>query len=147
MLLPYVRKNNSLSAFDPFRELDDLERAFFGDNTRTAKLAPFSTDIKDDGDHFTMEADLPGVKKEDISIDLTDNVLTIKAERHSEYETEDKKHNYVRCERSYGSFQRSFDTSGIDTEGIDAEFKDGVLILTLPKIKEVKPESRKLNIR
>lgn len=147
MLLPYVRRNNSLSSFDPFRELDELERAFFGDGSRATKLAPFSTDIKDEGDHFIMEADLPGVKKEDISLDLTDNVLTIKAERHSEYEAEDKKHNYVRCERSYGSYQRSFDTSGIDTNGIDAEFKDGVLKLTLPKIKEVKPESRKLNIR
>lgn len=147
MLVPYVRRNNSLSAFNPFRELDELERAFFGDNTRTAKLAAFSTDIRDEGDHFTMEADLPGVKKEDISIDLTDNVLTIKAERHSSFEQEDRKNSYVRCERSYGSYQRSFDTSGIDTNGIDAEFKDGVLLLTLPKIKEVKPESRKLEIR
>ena len=146
MLLPYVRRNNSLSAFDPFRELDELERAFFGEPRRT-KLAPFSTDIKDEGDHYMLEADLPGVSKEDISLDLTENVLTIKAERHSEYEKEDKKHNYVRCERSYGCYERSFDTSGIDTDGIEAEFKDGVRRLTLPKIKEAKPETRKLEIK
>ena len=65
MLLPYVRRNNTLSAFDPFRELDELERAFFGEPRRT-KLAPFSTDIKDEGDHYMLEADLPGVSKEDI---------------------------------------------------------------------------------
>lgn len=146
MLVPYVRRNNSLAAFDPFRELDELERAIFGDS-RNTKMAAFSTDIRDNGDSYVLEADLPGVKKEDISLDLTDNVLTIKAERHSEYEENDKKHSSVRCERSYGSYQRSFDTSGIDTDGIDAEFKDGVLKLTLPKVKEVKPETRRLEIR
>lgn len=146
MLLPYVRKN-SLSAFDPFREFDELERAFFGNNDLMSKHSAFSTDIKDAGDHYVLESDLPGVKKEDIKLDLTDNVLTISAERHSEYEESDKKHNYVRCERSYGSYQRSFDTSGIDTEHIDAEFKDGVLKLTLPKIKEVKPETKRLEIK
>ncbi len=146
MLVPYVRRNNSLSAFDPFRELDELERAFFGDD-RSTKMAAFSTDIKDNGDHYTLEADLPGVKKDDIKLDLTDNVLTINAERHSEYEEKDKKGNYVRCERSYGSYQRSFDTTGIDTDNIEAEFVDGALKLTLPKVKEVKPESRRLEIK
>ena len=146
MLVPYVRRNNSLSAFDPFRELDELERAFFG-NSNESKLAAFSTDIKDKGDHYELEADLPGVEKDDIKIDLTDNVLTITAERHSEYEENDKKHNYVRCERSYGSYQRSFDTTGIDTDHIEAEFKNGVLKLELPKIKETKPETKRLEIK
>lgn len=146
MLVPYVRRNNSLSAFDPFRELDELERAFFG-NSNESKLAVFSTDIKDKGDHYELEADLPGVEKDDIKIDLTDNVLTISAERHSEYEENDKKHNYVRCERSYGSYQRSFDTTGIDTDHIEAEFKNGVLKLELPKIKETKPETKRLEIK
>ena len=146
MLVPYVRRNNSLSAFDPFRELDELERAFFG-NSNESKLAAFSTDIKDKGDHYELEADLPGVEKDDIKIDLTDNVLTISAGRHSEYEENDKKHNYVRCERSYGSYQRSFDTTGIDTDHIEAEFKNGVLKLELPKIKETKPETKRLEIK
>ena len=145
MLVPYVRRNNSLSAFDPFRELDELERAFFGNHE--TKMAAFSTDIKDKGDHFVLEADLPGVEKENIKLDLTDNVLTISAVRHSEYEENDKKHNYVRCERSYGSYQRSFGTTGIDTEHIETEFNNGVLKLTLPKIKEVKPESKRLEIK
>ena len=143
MLVPYVRRN--LSAFDPFRELDELERAFFGrDNS---KLSQFSTDIRDNGSEFLLEADLPGVKKEDIKLDLSDNILTISAERHSEYEEKDKKGSYVRVERSYGSYQRSFDTTGIDIDKIDAEFKDGVLKLTMPKLVEQKPEPRRLEIR
>ena len=143
MLVPYVRRN--LSAFDPFRELDELERAFFGrDNSKSSQ---FSTDIRDNGSEFLLEADLPGVKKEDIKLDLSDNILTISAERHSEYEEKDKKGSYVRVERSYGSYQRSFDTTGIDVDKIDAEFKDGVLKLTMPKLVEQKPEPRRLEIR
>ena len=99
MLVPYVRRN--LSSFDPFRELDELERAFFGSPAEN-KGAQFSTDIRDNGDEYVLEADLPGVKKEDIQLDLSDNILTITAERHSEYEQKDKKGNYVRCERSFG---------------------------------------------
>lgn len=143
MLVPYVRRN--LSAFDPFRELDEIERAFFGKDD--GKVAAFSTDIRDTGKDFILEADLPGVKKEDIKLDLSDNILTITAERHSEFEEKDKKGNYVRCERSYGSYQRSFDTTGIDVDKIDAEFKDGVLKLTMPKLVEQKPEPRRLEIK
>ncbi len=143
MLVPYVRRN--LSAFDPFRELDEIERAFFGSND--GKVSAFSTDIRDNGSEFVLEADLPGVKKEDIKLDLSDNILTISAERHSEYEEKDKKGNYVRCERSFGSYQRSFDTTGIDIDKIDAEFKDGVLKLTMPKLVEKKPEPKRLEIR
>ncbi len=144
MLVPYVRRN--LSAFDPFRELDELERAFFGDPVEK-KGAQFSTDIRDNGSEFLLEADLPGVKKEDIKLDLSDNILTISAERHSEFEEKDKKGNYVRCERSYGSYQRSFDTTGIDVDKIEAEFKDGVLKLTMPKLVEQKPEPKRLEIK
>lgn len=144
MLVPYVRRN--LSAFDPFRELDEIERAFFG-NGSTRSTPAFSTDIRDNGSEYLLEADLPGVKKEDIKLDLNDNILTITAERHSEYEEKDKKGNYVRCERSYGSYQRSFDTTGIDVDKIDAEFKDGVLRLTMPKLIEQKPSPKRLEIR
>lgn len=144
MLVPYVRRN--LSAFDPFRELDEIERAFFG-NGSTRNTPAFSTDIRDNGGEYLLEADLPGVKKEDIKLDLNDNILTITAERHSEYEEKDKKGNYVRCERSYGSYQRSFDTTGIDVDKIDAEFKDGVLRLTMPKLVEQKPSPKRLEIR
>ena len=96
MLVPYVRRN--LSAFDPFRELDEIERAFFGNDGRNTPA--FSTDIRDNGKEFVLEADLPGVKKEDIKLDLNDNILTISAERHSEYEEKDKKGNYVRSAAS-----------------------------------------------
>ena len=140
MLVPYNRKNHSV--YNPFQDFDDLERAFFSDRS----LGELKTDIKDTGDSYTLEADLPGFKKEDIHVDIADDRLTVSAERHSNYEDKDKKGNYLRCERSYGSYARSFDISGIDAAGIKAAYSDGVLRVTLPKQKEVPASSRRLEI-
>ena len=72
--------------------------------------------------------------------------MTISAERHSEHENEEKKGSYVCCERTYGKYQRSFDVSGIDTDGIKAKYADGVLAVTLPKLVEVKPAAKAIAI-
>ena len=87
-----------------------------------------------------------GFEKGDIKLDITGDVLTIQAERHSEHEEKDKKQKYVRCERSYGSYSRAFDISGVDADKIKAKYEDGVLKLTLPKKEEPKEQSRKLEI-
>ena len=114
-------------------------------SARSSPTTP-SADIQEDGDNFVLEADLPGFKKEDIHVDVADDRLTVSAERHSNYEDKDKKGNYLRCERSYGSYARSFDISGIDAAGIKAAYADGVLRVTLPKQKEVPASSRRLEI-
>jgi HSP20 family protein len=131
-----------MSAYNPFHDFDELERSFFNDNA----IGEFKTDIKDNGKEFVLEADLPGFKKEDIHVDLDENTLTISAERHSDYEEKDKKGNFVRCERSYGSYARSFDTTGIDTANMKAAYEDGVLKLTMPKLSEPQNNSRRLMI-
>lgn len=141
-LTPYSR-HDSITSYNPFRIMDQMEREFFGDS----RTGSFSTDIRDNGNEYVLEADLPGFSKGDINIDIQDGRLTINAERHSEFEEKDKKGNYVRCERSYGKFSRSFDTTGIDTDAIKAGFADGVLTLTMPKLVETKPASRKLEIQ
>lgn len=129
-LRPYERRNNRMTAYNPW---DEMERAFFGDGAWNRSLAEFKTDIQDKGDSYLLQADLPGFKKEDIHIDLDGETMTIRAERHSEHEEQDKKGSYVRCERSYGSYERAFDVSGIDTDKIGAQYADGVLKLTMPK--------------
>lgn len=138
-ITPYERKIRTV--WNPFRELDEIEKSFFGRD-----MTSFKTDIRDNGQSFILEADLPGFKKEDINIDLAGGYLTIKAERKSEYEDSDKKGNYVRCERSYGSYQRSFSLDGIDENAISASLSDGVLKLTLPKLEKKLPETRRLEI-
>lgn len=142
-LIPYSRRNSDAAAlYNPFQMFDEMEKSFFGSNS----LSEFKTDIRDEGDHYLLEADLPGFKKEDINIDLNDSLLTISAERHSDYEERDKKGNFVRCERSYGSYSRSFGVEGIQTDDIKASYLDGVLKLTLPKRSPAKGESRRLSI-
>lgn len=141
-LTPYERKINNL--WNPFRDLDEIEKNFFGNSSNAVA---FKTDIKDEGDHYLLEADLPGFKKENVNIDIDDGYLTITATRKSEYEDKDKKGNYVRCERSYGSYTRSFSLDGIDSENIAAELVDGVLKLTLPKQVKEAPKTRRLEIK
>ena len=128
--------------YNPFRDFEDINRAFFGDNS----LAEFKTDIRDVGDGFVLEADLPGFKKEDIKLFLNGDTLTIKAERHSDFEDQDKKSGYLRCERSYGSYSRSFDVTGVDVSQISASYNDGVLRIRLPKQAPKQPDARTIVI-
>lgn len=147
-LKPYTKKN-AAAYRDPFREFENLEREFFGNPYalfRGNGLGEFRTDLKDDGDKYTLEADLPGFDKKDINIEMNGDVLTINAERHSEHEEEDKKKNYIRCERSYGSYSREFDISGVEADGITAKYENGVLTLKMPKKSKTLPETRKLEI-
>ena len=150
---PYRNNNdrrNNLSAYNPFREMDAFERNFFNDPFGSwfdhSALASSKTDIKDNGDSYTLEADLPGFDKKDIHLDVNGDTLTIHAERKAEQEEKDDKNNYVRCERSFGSYSRSFDVSGIDCANIKAAYKDGVLTMTLPKQKKEEPTGRRLEI-
>jgi HSP20 family protein len=87
-----------------------------------------------------VKAELPSVKKEDVKVSLKNNVLTISGERKFEEET--KRENYHRTERNYGQFMRSFMLpTTVDTDKVSAEFKDGILCVTLPKREEVKPKA------
>ncbi len=141
---------NYLSLYDPFREMDNFfggfwNTPFFGSTGND--LAGFGTDITDEGDSYKLTADLPGFSKEDIKIDIDDNTLTLTAERHSEHEDEKLKGKYIRCERSYGCYTRSFSLNGINQDKIEAAYDNGVLTLTLPKEEEKTPTNRRLEIK
>jgi len=99
-----------------------------------------AVDIREGDKEITIKAELPGIKKEDVHIDVNDGVITLSGER--KLEKEDKKENYHRIERSYGSFHRSFTLSStVDVEKIKVKYKDGILEATLPKTEEAKPKS------
>ena len=144
-MLPSIFSEN---LFDDFFD-NTFDKNFFGAaNPLYGKHAKnlMKTDVKQNETSYKLAIDLPGFKKEDIHVDIADDRLTVSAERHSNYEDKDKKGNYLRCERSYGSYARSFDISGIDATGIKAAYADGVLRVTLPKQKEVPASSRRLEI-
>lgn len=143
-LIPFDRTIRHMASFDPFRELDNMERSFFGN---TNVVSAFRTDVSDTGNAFKLEAELPGFNKDDIKIDIENDCLTISAERKLDTTDEDNKTNFVKRERFYGSYSRSFDVTGIDVDTIEAAYDNGVLTLTLPKKKEVLPASRRLEIK
>ena len=139
-MIPFDRRDDNL--FDLF---DNFEKKFFG-NTN-ASLPAFRTDIRDQGDKFLLEAELPGFQKEDISLELKEGILTIKAEHKENQDQKDDKGNYIRRERKYGSFVRSFSTEGINPDAISAEYNNGVLELKLPKQALPEPQSRKIEVK
>ena len=141
-LIPFGGRR--VSVYDPFRAIDEMERSFFG-GSQNGVVSAFRTDVVDNGDSYRLEAELPGFNKDDIKIDVENDVLTISAER--KLDNEEKKHNFVKRERFYGSYSRSFDVSGIEVDGIEAAYTDGVLSLTMPKKVETAPASRRLEIK
>ena len=134
-LIPFVRNNHLWNAFDD---------SFFRD--MGPAMAGFKTDIVDEGDHYLLSAELPGFAKEDIHIDLDGDYLTVRAEHSEDKENRDEK-NYLRRERHYGSYSRSFNIAEVKAEEITAAYNDGVLTLTLPKKSETKALPRTIEIR
>lgn len=127
-----------------FKAFDDFDKNFFTDFGESFKA--IRTDIEDKGDKYVLSAELPGFDKKDISIDIDDNMLTVSAEHKEENDQKDDKGNYVRRERSFGTFQRSYDVSNVNIDNIKAEYKNGVLMLDLPKKDEVKTKQLKIDI-
>jgi HSP20 family protein len=142
----------SLVRWDPFRDLlsmqDRMNRLFsdvFGRTTgeeATGAWLP-AVDIYEEGDNLILQAEVPGVAKNDLDVRVENNVLTLSGERRQQKEVRDEQ--FHRLERAYGKFVRSFTLPvGIDTDKIKAEFRDGLLTLTLPKVEEAKPKRIKV---
>ena len=138
-MIPFERSTDNF--FDLF---DNFERKFFGNSN--AAIPDFRTDIRDAGDRFVLEAELPGFNKEDIKLDVKDGILTISAQHDENKDEKDDKGSYIRRERRYGSFTRSFDVTGVDEEHITASYNNGVLELNLPKAVPVVPEAKRIAI-
>lgn len=126
---------------NPFAAIDRVFDDVFRDVMPTFNTAfnpnAMRVDISEDERNIYIEAEMAGLKKEDVKVSIEDNVLTIRGERKQE--NEEKKKNYHRVERVYGSFSRAFTLGeNIDKDNIEAKYEDGVLYLTLPKVEPVK---------
>ena len=129
------------NGYDPFKDFKSLQKAFFGDENQVG----IKTDIQDKGDSYVIEAELPGYTKDEINVEVNDDILTISAEKHTE-NNEENKNGYIRRERYYGSVSRSFNISEVEAGAITVKNENGVLTLTLPKKKEEIPQSHKIEI-
>ncbi len=147
----------SLVRWNPVRDLLGLQEEmnmlfdnFFGLARRGEDISMIRwtprVDIVEENGGYELHADLPGLKKEDIKIEIQDNVLTIRGERKLEEEKKDK--NFRLTERYYGQFIRSFTLpENVNKDKIEAEFKDGVLTLQIPKLEKAKPKEIEVKVK
>jgi HSP20 family protein len=146
-----IRQNRNL--WDPFEALTDLQtdlnRAFNRSLSRPESwVKGFDpvVEVREEGDHFLVHADLPGVKKEDFSIKVQGSTLTLSGERKSEKEVKEKKAYY--SERSYGSFTRTLEFPlEIQADKVKASYKDGVLEISLPKAESAKAREISVEVK
>jgi HSP20 family protein len=145
---------NAITRWDPFRNLSALQeqvnRLFEGslptqgDNSALTTWAP-AVDIYETENELVLKADLPDINEKDLDVRVENNMLTIHGER--KFEQKVKEENYLRIERSYGSFSRSFSLPNtINMESIKAEYKNGTLTVEMPKRAESKPKQVKINV-
>ena len=141
--------------WEPFRDMDDVFDRFFAETMRrwptaasdertAAQWAP-AADVSETEAEYLIKADLPAVRKEDVSITVQDGVLTLTGERRQEKHTDGERMH--RVERVFGSFVRRFALpENADEQGIKAESRDGVILIHIPKVKVVQPQPRQIEI-
>ena len=145
----------SITRYDPFRDLRNLQeevnrlftgnvgRGFDDEGIARGSWSP-SVDIYENKDHVILEAELPGMNREDFDLSVENNAITLRGERR--FEKKDETDNYHRVERAYGSFTRSFTLPNtVTAEGATADYRNGVLRVTLPKREETK--ARRIEIK
>ncbi len=147
----------SIIKVDPFRGFDSMMRRMndvFDEVNRGGirfEVGDFTprVDVAETDGAITLHAELPGIDKKDVKITVNEgNILTIAGEKKREEKTEDKEKNYMRIERSYGSFARSFTLpDNVSTENINAAFDNGVLTITVPKKEPAKPKELEVTIQ
>ena len=134
-------RNNPMGLLDPFFD------EFFDMESNSRFNSVMKTDIKDNGDHYEFKVEMPDIKKEDIKVSLSDGYLTIEAKHTENNDEQNKDGKFVRRERYYGSYKRSFYVGDeINQEDVKAKLDNGVLTLTCAKKEEVVPEDNYITI-
>ncbi len=140
-----------MTRWEPFRDVarlqEEMSRLFDDRLYRASESVGWtpSCDIYEDEEGVTLRFDLSGVEPKDVDVRFENGVLTLKGER--KLEQEDKRENYHRIERSYGTFTRSFSLPGtVDAERIHAEARNGVLSIRVPKLTEARPRSIQVKV-
>src|SRR6202008_4775311 len=148
-----MKMRTTISRLEPFR-VNSLQEQFnrlfseafdrSSDESSITTWAP-AVDIFETEHELVVKADLPDIQPEELDIRVENNILTIRGER--KFEKQVNENNYLRVERSYGSFSRSFSLANtVNTEAIKAAYKDGVLTLSIPKREEAKPKQIKVHV-
>ncbi len=128
------------------RMFDDFFRSDRDDTSLLASTWKPAVDIVEEDEAYVAKVELPGVNKDDVKITMQDNILTIRGEKKEE--KKGKEGNAHRVERYYGSFQRSFSLpTSVKSDRIEAEYKDGILTINMPKAEEAKPKQIEVKVK
>ena len=148
MFTPAIFTRNNNFWRDPFEDFGSFFPAFFFIGDLEKAFPGFKTDVMEKDGNYVLQAELPGFDKEDIHIDLKDDILTISAAHKEEKNEEDKNTRYIRKERNSASYSRSFRVANVTHEDIRAAYNNGVLTVTFPK-RDALPEkeARKIEIQ
>ena len=142
MLMPSIIAENLFDDWFDFPSFHDVDRKLYGKNA----AREMKTDVREHDEHYEVDIDLPGFKKEDINLELQNGYLTVTAAKGFNKDEKDKKGKVIRQERYAGTMQRSFYIGeALTEEDISAKLENGVLCLTIPK-KEMKAVPEKKNI-
>ncbi len=148
-----IKKN--LVSYDPLdrffnirEDFDSVMKDFlkgFSGPVSSRGLYPLA-DVKEDDDKYTVTVEVPGIDKKDLKIKIKKNSLLVEGEKKEE--TKEESESYLRVERSYGNFRRAFSfASDLDEKKVNAEFKDGILTVTLPKTEKEKPKEIEVKVK
>lgn len=134
--------------FDIREDFDSVMKDFlrgFSGPVSSRELYPLA-DVKEDDDKYTITVEVPGIDKKDLKIRVKENSLLVEGEKREE--TKEEGESYLRVERSYGNFRRAFSfASDLDEKKVNAEFEDGILIVTLPKTEKEKPKEIEIKVK
>lgn len=145
--LMHRNNDHQVSSWDPFREMEELTQNFFSDPFFSRDhFIESRTNVADEGDHYLLEAELPGFDKKEIHLELNGDILAINAQHQTKAANKDKAGKVISMERSCSAYHREFDVSEIDQDHIHAAYDNGMLRLTLPKLNPTSPKTRTLEI-
>ena len=140
-----TKNNNDREVANRNRQPRDLFNSVLEDFMDLNEIAGFKTDIKETEEKYLIEAELPGMDKEDIELELNDDYLTIKADNEEVIKEEED--DYIRKERRTGKYQRSFRLNNIEKDKIEAEYNNGILEIDLPKMEDNTEEKTTISIK
>ncbi len=146
-LVPFVRRSSGIQKSNNLFDIEDIFENFFNDRFFPALYRnsyQMKVDIKENEKEFIVEAELPGITKEEVNIEIDEERLTISVQKNEQ--TDEEKDNYIRKERSFSTMTRSFAISNVETDNVNAKFENGILLITLPKKQQETIKGKQVEI-
>jgi len=146
-LVPFARRSSGIQKNNDLFDIEGIFENFFNDRffpSLYKNSAQMKVDIKENEKEFIIEAELPGIMKEEVNLQIDDDRLTISVQKNEQTDVE--KDNYIRKERSYSTMTRSFAFSNVETDNVNAKFENGLLFITLPKKQQKAIKGKQIEI-